>query len=155
VGHILARRLQQTRPLGDATQEATVNLLLAASWLNDRLDQALADVGLSHAQYNVLRILKGVHPKGHPRCDVASRMIDRAPDVTRLIDRLEARGLVERDRDPDDARRSLTRLTRRGLELLASANDAIRPVHREMSRRLAGRAEALSQLCEDLYGPDV
>jgi DNA-binding MarR family transcriptional regulator len=156
VGQVLDQRLKQTRPLGDASQEAVVNLLLAGAWLNDRLEQALSAVDLSHSQYNVLRILKGVHPDGHPRCEVAGRMIDRAPDVTRIIDRLQARGLVERGRDAADARRSVTRITRKGLERLAEATQALRPVQREVVRRLsAGQLRQLSELCEALYGPDL
>jgi DNA-binding MarR family transcriptional regulator len=155
VGRALIERLQQTRPLGSPVEEAAVNLLLAASWLNDRIEQALEPTGISHAQYNVLRILKGAHPGGHPRCDIASRMIDRAPDVTRLLDRLEARGLVERERCPEDARRSVARITRKGQQILAEATEAIAPTQQELARRLGPRAERLSAICESLYGPDL
>src|SRR4051794_14034498 len=119
------RRLQQEKPLGDAAAEAAVNLMLAAAWATDRLEQALAPVGISHVQYNVLRILRGVHPGGHPRCEIAARMIDRAPDVTRIIDRLERRQLVERARDPEDARRSVSRITRAGMDTLTRATAAL------------------------------
>jgi DNA-binding MarR family transcriptional regulator len=152
MGHALLRRLQQTRPLGDAAAEATVNLLLAAAWLGDRLDQALAPFGLSHPQYNVLRILKGVHPQGHPRCDIAARMIDRAPDVTRILDRLETRGLVERTRCPEDGRRSIARITRKGLALVDEGTRALEPVQRALGHRV--HAKDLSDACEALYGPD-
>jgi DNA-binding MarR family transcriptional regulator len=156
VGQALLRRLEQKRPFTEPVEEAGVNLLLAASWLDDRVERALERLGITHRQYNVLRILKGVHPSGHPRCEIARRMIDRAPDVTRLVDRLEVRGLVDRGSDAEDARRSVTRLTRSGLAVLAKATDALAPVHAELSARLS-RAEAreLSRLCESLYGPDV
>lgn len=149
------QRLLQTRPLPGPVPEAAVNLLLAAAWLNERLDAALEPVGISRAQYNVLRILKGVSPEGHPRCEIARRMIDRAPDVTRLIDRLERRRLVERGRDPQDARRSETRITRSGMALLTKASAAAQAVEQELARRLeASDVAALSEACESIYGPD-
>jgi DNA-binding MarR family transcriptional regulator len=156
MGQALMRRLEQTRPFANPVEEATINLLLAASWLNNRIDQTLAPLGITHHQYNVLRILRGVYPSGHPRCEIARRMIDRAPDVTRLIDRLERRGLVDRGSDPEDARRSVTRLTRAGVAMAARATEALGPVTAELAGRLA-RADAreLSRLCEGLYGPDL
>lgn len=154
MGKALQERLQQSRPLGSPAEEAAANLLLAAAWLSDRLERALAPFGISHHQYNVLRILRGVHPDGHPRGEIASRMIDRAPDVTRLVDRLEARGLVERARDAGDGRRSLSRLTRVGVALLGRANAAVEEVEKDLGRRLARRElEELSRMCESLYGP--
>ena len=150
------RRLEQTRPFADPVEEAGVNLLLAASWFDDRVERALEPLGITHRQYNVLRILRGVHPAGHPRCEIARRMIDRAPDVTRLIDRLERNGLVERGSDPDDARRSVTRLTRFGLTAVSKATDVLAPAAALLAERL-GRKDAreLSRICEALYGPDL
>ena len=156
MGHVLLRRLCQTRPFGDAIAEAGVNLLLAGAWLGDRLDRALEPLGLTHVQYNVLRILKGAQPEGHPRCEIARRLIDRAPDVTRLIDRLERRGLVARAPGTQDRRTSVTRITAKGRELLEKATAEIESVNRELARRLSKReGEELSRLCEAVYGADV
>src|SRR5262245_49194776 len=150
------RRLEQTRPFADPVEEAGVNLLLAASWFDDRVERALEPLGITHRQYNVLRILRGVHPAGHPRCEVARRMIDRAPDVTRLIDRLERSGLVERGSDPDDARRSITRLTRAGLTAVSKATEVLAPAAARLAERLGRKAaRELSRICEALYGPDL
>lgn len=155
MGRVLLRRLKQTKPLSPV-QEAAVNLLLAGSWLNDRLERALEDEGLTLSQYNVLRILRGAQPEGLPRGDIACRLIDRAPDVTRLVDRLEARQLVERARDPKDARRSVSRITRTGLALLTKGNDAMQAVHEALGQRLsAADVQAVSRICEALYGPDI
>lgn len=156
MGRAMMQRLRQTRPMGSLAEEAAVNVLLAASWVNERVDRTLADAGISHAQYNVLRILRGAQPDGLPRCDIACRMIDRAPDVTRLIDRLERRRLVTRGRDREDARRSVTRITRAGLELLERATGAVDGLSAEMASRLApAELRELSRLCESLYGPDL
>lgn len=156
MGHALLRRLEQTRPFADAVEEAGVNLLLAAAWLDDRVERTLEPLGITHRQYNVLRILKGAYPSGHPRCEIARRMIDRAPDVTRLVDRLESRGLVERSSDAEDGRRSVTQLTRAGLAVLARATEALAAVHEKLDERMSvSQARALSRTCESLYGPDL
>jgi len=70
-------------------------------------------------QYNVLRILRGVHPEGLPTLEIAARMMERTPGVSRLVDRLERKGLVRRERPASDRRQVLCRVTDRGLELLA------------------------------------
>src|SRR5262245_14449734 len=95
-----------------------LNLLVAAGHVRQLVDDACASAEITHGQYNALRILRSGHPKGYPRGEVAARMVERAPDVTRLIDRLERRGLVERARTPEDRRLSITRITKAGLDLL-------------------------------------
>lgn len=151
------RRLRQSKPFGNPAGEAAVNLLLAGAWLNDRLDQALSPLGISHAQYNVLRILRGAHPDGHPRGEIACRMIDRAPDVTRLIDRLARRGLVERAQGKEDRRTSITRITAKGTTLIEKADEPFKAVIRDLEKRLPARRdrEELSRLCEAIYGEDT
>jgi DNA-binding MarR family transcriptional regulator len=146
-------RLKQTTPFPDRVQETAVNLLLAATWLEDQLDQVLEPLGLSHAQYNVLRILRGVHPVGHPRCEIAARLIVRAPDVTRLVDRLVRRGLVMRGRGAgSDRRHSVARITPKGLALLERTEKAFLGAHHELVDRLGARGcTELSQLCEALW----
>lgn len=156
VGQKLMRRLQQTKPLESPVDEAVVSLMVAGAWLNDRLERALTGLDVSMAQYNVLRILGGARPDGHPRCEIARRMIDRAPDVTRLLDRLEARGLVERERDPEDARRSRARITAAGMDVLHRATAALGAVDAEVAKRLTTpQQRELANLCEALFGPDV
>jgi DNA-binding MarR family transcriptional regulator len=103
-------------------------------------------------QYNVLRILRGVHPEGHPRYEIAARMLDRAPDVTRIIDRLEAKQLVDRDRGSADRRHSVTRITREGLRLLEKIDPEMEAVFAPMEAHLNLReARELSRLCESIY----
>lgn len=155
MGDILMKRLAQSQPLRGAA-EAVVNLLLAASWTVDRLERALAPLGITHAQYNVLRILRGAGPKGHPRCEIARRMIDRAPDVTRLIDRLRKQGLVERARGVEDRREAVARATTKGLSLLEKADAVVAELERGISRRMsAAELGELSRLCETIYGDEM
>ncbi|MGB7554453.1 MAG: MarR family transcriptional regulator [Candidatus Korobacteraceae bacterium] len=120
----LSRRLSQTQ-FADPMQEALLSLLVAATTLNDLMDELCETHRITRAQYNVLRILRGVHPGGHARCEIARRMIDRAPDVTRLVDRLLARGLVTRSRGNDDQRQAVTSITAKGLKLLAKMQPQI------------------------------
>jgi DNA-binding MarR family transcriptional regulator len=157
VGNALLDRLKQTRPFETVGEESLINLMLAAQWLEDEVSRRLTPLGLSHSQFNVLRILRGVHPGGHPRCEIAARLIFRAPDVTRLIDRLVRRGLVTRGRGAgDDRRQSLARITPRGLALLERAVEALDPLPEELTARLGrtGVAE-LSRLCQRVWaGPE-
>ncbi|MGH7337863.1 MAG: MarR family winged helix-turn-helix transcriptional regulator, partial [Myxococcota bacterium] len=120
MGEKLHRRLKQTRPL-PPDDEAGLNLMLAAAWLERRIELALARHGLTLPQYNVLRILRGAGDGGHARCEIAERMIDAAPDVTRLLDRLEAAGLVRRGPGRADRRASVAWITPKGLRLLVAA----------------------------------
>ncbi len=147
----LQRRLR-TRRASPPAEEALLNLLVAASHMRERFDALCAEAGLTSAQYNVLRILRGGPHDGTARCEVADRMVDRAPDVTRLIDRLEEKGLVERRRCPEDRRLSLACITREGLEILARLDPAIEGAGREFGERL-GEADCLelSRICERIY----
>jgi DNA-binding MarR family transcriptional regulator len=103
-------------------------------------------------QYNILRILRGAHPEGHPRYEIAARMLDRAPDVTRIIDRLAEKRLVDRDRGASDRRHSITRITREGLKLLERIDPEMEAAFAPMESRLTQRdARELSRLCEAIY----
>jgi DNA-binding MarR family transcriptional regulator len=153
VGRALLERLKQTRPLPNAGDESLVNLLLAARWVEDELARRLAPLGLTHPQYNVLRILRGVHPGSHPRCEIAARLIVRSPDVTRLVDRLVRRGLVTRGRGAaGDRRQSVARITARGLALLERSDAALEELPDQLNLRLGrGQLGELSRLCERLW----
>ncbi len=150
----LHERLQQDRFEGPA-HRAALNLLVAAGFLQERLARRFEEFELTPAQYNVLRILKGAHPEGHPRCEIARRMIERAPDLTRMIDRLERRGLVERARSGQDRRHSITRITSAGLALVERMAPAAADLHDTIARRLTRpEVAALSRLCEKLHAQD-
>lgn|SRR5512142_380109 len=151
MGEVLRRRLKQRR-FENPLQEAIVNVVVAANYIRDRNDRTIARFGITSPQYNVLRILRGVYPDGHARCEIAARMLDRAPDVTRIIDRLEEKGLVERDRSSNDRRHSITKITRAGLRLVDRLDAPIRKVIDEMKDRLSARdCRELSRICEKIY----
>lgn len=132
--------------------EAILNLRVASNLLVAEFEKFINKHGITEAQFNVLRILKGVHPDGHPRCEIITRMIDRSPDITRLIDRLEKQGLVLRDRNSNDRRHSLTKISKKGLSLL----EKIQPEFKEQTKRLTKKltneeCKVLSVLTEKLY----
>lgn len=154
MGESLKKRLKQSR-FESPFHEAMLNLMVATAHLRDQVDRMCERHRITSAQYNVLRILRGAHPEGYPRCEIAQRMIERAPDVTRLIDRLEEQELVERGRSDVDRRLSVTCITRKGLELLERMQPDAEAVHRTLASRLtAEQAETLSRLCESLYDHD-
>lgn len=150
MGDALRRRIRQER-FESPAQEAMLSLMVAAEHLRERMDRLCAEFGLTPSQFNVLRILRGA-PEGHPRCEIARRMIDRAPDVTRLVDRLERRGWVERDRSQADRRLSLTRITPAGLALLERMAPRLDEEHRRLAERISLQDQReLSRLCERIY----
>ena len=123
---------------------ALVGMLVVAGRLQQNLEVACAPAGISHRQYNLLRILRGAGQAGLTRKEVAERLIDRSPDVTRLLDRLERHGLVGRERGAEDKRTSRARLTEKGTGLLAQVDESVERVHREFFAGLD--AEQLEQL---------
>jgi DNA-binding MarR family transcriptional regulator len=154
VGDTLRRRIKQSK-FRHPAQEAILNVLVAAGHLREQVDAACLAEGITQPQYNVLRILRGAHPDGYSRCEVAARMLERAPDVTRLIDRLEASGLVGRGRGEEDRRLSVTRITDAGLALLRRLDGPIDGISHDVARRVSARdLRTLSRICEHIYRLD-
>jgi DNA-binding MarR family transcriptional regulator len=116
-------------PFSSLEEEVFTNLQRTADELMRSVADLLKPVGLSPTQYNVLRILRTAGPKGLACGEVAERMITRDPDVTRLLDRLEKRGLVGRRREDHDRRVILTRITPQGLEILHKLDELIPRLH--------------------------
>ena len=151
MGEILKRRLVMSRFQGPH-HEATLNLLLASAHLRNVMERTFAEADLTMGQYNVLRILNGAHPQGYARCEIARRMIERAPDLTRMIDRLIDRGFVERRKCDEDARRSMTFITARGRQLLAKLAPEIDSETRSLRDSITvAEARELSRICEKIY----
>lgn len=151
MGEALRKRLKQER-FESSVQEALLNLLVAANHVRERFNREFARYGITLSQYNVLRILKGAYPEGHSRGEIAQRMIERAPDITRLISRLEERGLVERDSSEIDGRLSIARITPKGLALLDEMRPSLDALHRYFAERVSGADQhELSRICEKIY----
>src|SRR5262245_39122094 len=114
----IERELKQTKPFPSRRQEGAVALLRTADLLRHRVARHLEPMDITPQQYNVLRILRGARPERLPTLELADRMIERAPGITRLLDRLEAKKLVHRERCASDRRQVLCTITAAGLELL-------------------------------------
>ncbi len=113
----LREDLRQTKPFVSAAHEATVGLLRTAALMRHRLSIIIECEGLSHEQYNVLRILRGTEG-GMPTLDVADRLIEPNPAITRLLNKLESKQLIARERCSKDRRRVFCTITQKGLQLL-------------------------------------
>jgi DNA-binding MarR family transcriptional regulator len=125
---------------------AFLDLLRTTDILSRRLIPVLKAADLSATQYNVLRILRGA-PEGLACGEIAGRMITRDPDVTRLLDRLEKRGLISRSRETRDRRTVMTRITPAGLKLLSRLDGPVRAAHRRQLGHLGrNRLRALTEL---------
>jgi DNA-binding MarR family transcriptional regulator len=145
----LREEIQQQKPFESLEQEAVLNVLHTADVLLQRITAVLKPFKLSHSQYNVLRILRGAGPEGLACREIGKRMITRDPDITRLLDRLEARGLLTRTRDQKDRRVITARITSEGRRLLEALDQPIGEVDRQPLQHLGEqRLRTLIQLLE-------
>ena len=122
----LQAEIHQARPFASPAQEGVLGLARTADLLNRWFDRLFAPHDITRVQYNVLRILRGAGPEGMPTLSVAERLIVQAPGITRLLDRLEAKGLVRRERCRADRRQVLCWITPRGLGLLEALDAPVR-----------------------------
>jgi MarR family transcriptional regulator, organic hydroperoxide resistance regulator len=121
-------------------------LLKTADAVGQEAEQLFRSQGLTGAQYNVLRILRGAEPD--------DLMISHDPDMTRLLDRMEKRRLIVRKRQTDDRRVVKTRITREGLEILKTLDQPVRELHkRQFQHMTAARLKDLAQLLEEARAP--
>jgi DNA-binding MarR family transcriptional regulator len=119
----LQREIRQRRPFSSPGQEAALGLLRTADVLRRFVARVLEPYDVTPQQYNVLRILRGAGTDGLPTLTIGERMLEDSPGVTRLIDRLAAKGLVDRARSTEDRRQVLCRITSAGLDLLARMDE--------------------------------
>ena len=121
----LQREIRQRRPFPSVAQEAVVSVIRTADLLQRQMAALVEPFGITVQQFNVLRILRGGGPEGLPTLEVGARMIEVTPGITRLLDRLEAKGLVRRQRCPKDRRQHLCWITQEGLGVLTSLDGPI------------------------------
>ena len=116
---VLEREIRQRKPFASRETAAVVGLLRTADVVKRGLTRVVEPQGITLQQYNVLRILRGAGSPGLPTLEIAERMVEQAPGITRLMDRLEVKRLVRRERCPDDRRQVLCWITPAGRRLLA------------------------------------
>jgi DNA-binding MarR family transcriptional regulator len=128
-GH-LQKEIKQQKPFGSIEQEVVLNIMRTAAALRDGTAEVLRPFDLSGPQYNILRILRGAQEEeGLPCSEIGDRLVSKDPDVTRLLDRLEKRGLVVRGRSLTDRRVVNARITKKGHELVDQLDGPVSNVH--------------------------
>lgn len=148
----IALELQQKKPFSSPEEEIVVGLQMVAARIAEPWAKYLKTYAdLTNNQYNVLRILRGSHPSRLACNDIADRMIDRDPDITRLIDRLEKRGLVKRFRVPRDRRVIEVAITSKGLAALRALDVQARRMPKALLGHLGSpKLRELGRLLEDV-----
>ncbi|MGA9527119.1 MAG: MarR family transcriptional regulator [Terriglobales bacterium] len=128
----LQAELKQKIPFRSREQEAYLSLLRTADTLQTSVEAKLKEFGLTGTQYNALRILRGAGPEGLPCSEIGERMITHDPDITRLLNRLQKRGLAVRARAKNDRRVICGKITSAGLKLLREMDEPVEKHGREM-----------------------
>lgn len=147
----LQQEIHQTKAIRSREEEATLNIVRTADVLMLAVTDVLKPYLLSATQYNVLRILRGAGKDPASCKDIGSRLVARDPDITRLMDRLEERALVTRDRAREDRRVVTHRLTRAGLELVNKLDGPVEALHRKlMGHMKAAKLRKLIGLLEEV-----
>jgi DNA-binding MarR family transcriptional regulator len=123
------QRPRTSRRFDSLEQEVFLSLWRTYDRLRMLEEELFGDYDLTPQQYNALRLLAGEHPNKVRTLDLASRLVSRAPDITRLIDKLAQRGLVERDRPADNRRVVYVGITPAGLALLRELREPLRACH--------------------------
>lgn len=114
------KKIRQTRPFKNEWERAMVNILFTHAWLNDRMRDYMEQFGITRQQFNVLRILRGQHPKALSTHEIRTRMVDRAPDTSRIVDRMVQKELLVKELCVTDKRLVDVRISNKGLDLLKS-----------------------------------
>jgi DNA-binding MarR family transcriptional regulator len=128
-----------------------ISLQKTADFLGQDAEHLFKPYDLTGTQYNVLRILRGAEPDGLACSSISERMISHDPDMTRLLDRMEKRGLISRQRQTDDRRVVKARITQEGHSLLKSLDQPVREMHKLQFRHMpAARLKKLAELLEEV-----
>ncbi|MFN2637160.1 MAG: MarR family winged helix-turn-helix transcriptional regulator [Gemmatimonadaceae bacterium] len=151
----LRRELQQRKPFTSVQQEAQLSVIRTGSLLTDAFERILRPYGITAAQFNVLRILRGAEPEGLCRNELRCRLLTRMPDVTRLLDRMEEAGLVGRIREGEDRRKVRTKITAKARKLVDKLDTVVAEEHQRRfghlgKDRLKDLIETLTEVRERL-----
>ncbi|MEJ7759742.1 MAG: MarR family transcriptional regulator [Gemmatimonadaceae bacterium] len=138
MAHSLRHEIKQNKQFRSRYEEAVLNIARTSNILSNSMEKVFRPHGITATQYNVLRILRGSEPDGLCRNEIRDRMLNRMPDVTRLLDRMEEAGLINRVRDSDDRRLVTTRVTKTGRKLVDGLDEE---VENENRRRLGHLTE--------------
>jgi DNA-binding MarR family transcriptional regulator len=144
----IVREIRQTRPFDHAARELAVTLMRTGDVLRHAVESALRPWGISPEQYNVLRILRGAREGGLPCLEIAERMVARSPNITRLMDKMVAKGLAQRRPMEGDRRVVWISATARGRSLLGELDQAIEGTLTKLGSLEPGEVTALIGLLD-------
>ncbi|HET9101274.1 MAG TPA: MarR family transcriptional regulator [Acidobacteriaceae bacterium] len=133
----LKDEIGQARPFSSVAEEALLNLLRTADCLERAMQRSTRSHGITGTQYNVLRILRGAHPQGLTCSAIGDRMITADPDITRLLSRLKAMGLIRQQRDKRDKRVVWTQISPAGLALLSELDPTVQKLPTQLLGHIA------------------
>ena len=150
----LAGRIGKRQPFTCAEQEAYLNLVLTREILGEPWLKMFKNSALSESTYNILRILRGCHPDPLPVLEIRRRMVNRVPDVTRLLDRLEEQQFAKRVRCPSDRRVIHCHITPKGLQVVAGLDSDTLSLHKkQLGHMTVADLKTLSELMEKVRRP--
>lgn len=156
---LLEQRIKQNKPFPSENERAAVNILYSANWILEHMRNFLARFGITQQQYNALRILRGKFPESLSTGEIRERMVDRAPDASRIVDRMIAKGLVQKAACTSDKRRIDVTITQAGLDLLETIEQSpdrpsnlVRGLTAEESAQLNALLEKMKKIDNDSDG---
>lgn len=152
----LQEELKQTKPFASLEEEVILNLARTAEYVLSRGAEVFKQADLTPTQYNALRILRGAGTEGLTCGEISERMVTKDSDITRLLDRLEKRGLISRERPENNRRVVLARITEEGLSVLAELDSHVDESHRRLIGHLGEeKLKALNELLEAMRSAEV
>lgn len=147
----LEKEIQQAK-FQSEFQKLMLNIIYTSSWINLKNTQRLKKFDISPQQYNILRILRGQHPKHATVTLLTERMLDKSSNASRLVEKLRQKQLLDRCVCPDDRRAVNVRITEKGLELLKKIEPTEEAIREEMSRISEEEARLVNQALDQLRG---
>ena len=151
----LQEELKQKRPFRSLEEEVILNLARTAEHIFAQAAAELKPAGLTATQYNVLRILRGAGTEGLSCSEIGERMVTKESDITRLLDRVEARGFISRERPANNRRVVIARITEEGLRVLSTLDGPVDESNRKLLGHLGKeKLKTLNQLLEAVRNGD-
>jgi DNA-binding MarR family transcriptional regulator len=146
----IEEEIKQTRPFNNEYQKLVINILFTSSWLGTMHAQSLKPYGITPAQYNVLRILRGKYPEAYSNQEITERMIDKSSNSTRIVDKLKLKGLIARTENISDRRLVDIKITEKGLDLLKEVESGSNNLKKHLRNITPEQAKLMNEWLDNL-----
>jgi DNA-binding MarR family transcriptional regulator len=151
----LQKELKQNKPFRSPEEEVILNIAHTAEYLTSAISSVLKSADLTMTQYNVLRILRGAGAEGLTCGEISERMVTKESDITRLLDRVESRNFISRERPANNRRIVIARITDEGQDILAALDEPIDELNRSLVGHLGTEKQTnLNDLLESVRNGD-